>query len=325
MGILDLVDAVYLINMDSATDRLAAMARQCAQHGIPFTRVPAVDGRKVKPKAMRAMVDPSCRTGCTPSMIGCALSHMRVWKEALRAGHERVLVLEDDAKLVPDFVPRLAQGLEDVPPDFDVLLCGCMFLCNKKREYSMLHGVGGTLLPLMYPKRTDKRTWGSVFVPEFFGGTHCYVVSSKGCRTLGRVIPRAKYHVDVCMNHPDVALYAVSPDLALQGAMADSSMASFDFPKTLVPMLTSVKDDKEVPYAYYLNVPWGQQAGVVLNAWMWIFFGLGLAHRWVAPYVAGVFLAELIVGGRVGPPVLAFACGWALESGARAAYRRVRA
>lgn len=312
---LEGIDAVYVINLDRDAKRMAEMAQQCEALGIPFKRVPAVDGRKVAPHVLRQMATPFCQSFCTPSMIGCALSHMRVWKAVLRAGYARVLVLEDDAVLVPDFRDRLARALVDVPADFDLLVGGCMFLCHKDRTYSFMHSFAKLFVP---NTRDDRRTWGSVFVPEYFGGTHCYVVSNKGCRNLFKAIPRVSNHIDWTMNHPTLKLYAVSPDLAHQRDMSTSSIASFSFPKTLVPALETIRDDKHIPLAYYMNVPSMQLGPFPINVWMVVFLLLGFLGARAAPYVAGFLLAELVVGGDVVPAVFAFALGW----GARAAVLR---
>ena len=312
------VDAVFVINLDRETARMAEMARQCEEHGIPFKRVPAIDGRKVSPRVRSQMATPFCQRFCTPSMIGCALSHMQVWRAVLRAGYERVLVLEDDAVLVPDFKDRLSRALTDVPPDFDVLICGCMFLCRKDRKYSAMHALVKPFVPS--PLRDDKRTWGSVFVPEFFGGTHCYVVSNQGCRNLFSVIPRVSNHIDMTMNHPKLKLYAVNPDLAHQRDMSTSSIASFSFPKTLVPALLTIRDDKHIPLAYYMSVPSMQLGPFQMNVWFGLFLALGFLGARAAPYVTGFLLAELVVGGDILPAVAAFLTGWTVK----AAFLRLR-
>lgn len=166
---MDGIDAAYIINLDRSTDRMAEMARQCEEQGIPFARFPAVDGAKLSPQELKRLVTPLCRLGCTRSMVGCALSHMALWRAVVEGGYARTMVLEDDARLVPQFKQKLRRALADVPPDFDVLLLGCFFLCDRQRDYpAYLQAVK----PLVPSKRDDARTWGSVFVPEFFAGTH---------------------------------------------------------------------------------------------------------------------------------------------------------
>lgn len=305
-------DETYIINLDRDTRRMALMHRQAVEHGLTYQRVPAVDGMRV---ADLEHVTPLCRHLCTPSMIGCALSHMAVWKRVAEAGHACALVMEDDAQLVPGFVEGAHRALRDVPGDWDVLLLGCFFLCDRERRYSWPLQLARWVLPV----HDDPRSWGSVFVPELFGGAHCYLVSLRGARKLLRLLPRVAYHIDMCMNRPDVRLYAVSPDLAFQRDMGDSGMASYTFPRTLLPLLSRVRDSKGISAAYYMTAPLGQVGGLVLNGWALLFVLLGTQRSRLAPYVAAFLALELAVGGRVGAAVAAYALGWAVAAVAAAA------
>lgn len=310
-GGMEGIDATFVINLDRSVDRMAEMARQLEAAGVPYQRFPAVDGAKVPAHELERLATPECRTFCTSSMIGCALSHMNLWRLVVERGYERVLVIEDDAALVPTFRQGLQQALRDVPPDFDVLLLGCFLLCNKDRKYAPLN----RLARLFLQTRRDDRTWGTVYVPEKFAGTHCYVVSRRGAAKLLRLLPRVQGHIDMAMDLPDVRLYAVSPDLAFQRDMSESTIASFTFPKTLLPLLECVKDDKNVSLAYSLSTPMGQVAGMHVNVWTIVFVVLGLAGgARASPYLAGLLLAETVLGANVAMPAVAYGAGWVLRA-----------
>ena len=312
----DLVDATFVINLDSSRERMAFMAAQCLELDLPFERVSAVHGARLKRDDLEDVATPWCQKLCTTSMIGCALSHMKVWRMVVERGLARTLVMEDDAALVPTFERGLRRALQDVPEDFDILVLGCYFLCDKKRRYALGHELSRLFVP--HSLRNDTRTWGSVFVPEYFGGSHCYVVSQRGARKLLKAIPKVAYHIDMQMNHPSLNIYAVSPDLAFQRDMADSTIASYKFPKTLVPVLETMKDSKRISVAYYLDAPMLQVGGEKINGWALIFALLGLIFRdRAAPYVAGIMLAEFTVGGEIFLPLVAYASGWLAWSGAR--------
>lgn len=320
------VDATFVINLDKARDRMKPIASQCAKLGIPLERVPGVDGSKLQPHDRRKVASPLCSLTCTNSMLGAALSHISIWKTVLKRGLNRALIMEDDVRLVPDFVERIEQALRDVPADFDVLLLGCVSFCDKDRNYSLGHNILKPFVSLLgIHLRDDKRTWGSVFVPEWFAGAHCYVVSAKGCRTLLRVTPRVEHHIDAHhMSHPDVKLYAASPDLAYQMNLSTSSIATYQFPKTLVPFLDTVKDRKNISLSYHLDAPAGELMGMRLNAYTVFFMALGLLQRRSLAFVAGLFVAELVVGGHIAMPLLAYLVGWALMSGVRRGILRQR-
>lgn len=312
------IDATFVINLDRSTDRMTVMARQLETLGVPFQRFPAVDGAKVSRADLQRLATPVCRTFCTPSMIGCALSHMNLWRLVVERGYERALVIEDDARLVPTFRQGLRDALRDVPSDFDVLLLGCFMLCNKDRNYAPLNHFAR----LFVGRRKDDRTWGSVFVPEKFAGTHCYVVSRRGAKKLLHLLPRVRGHIDMFMDQPEVRLYAVSPDLAFQRDMSASTIASFSFPKTLLPLLERVRDDKNVSLAYTLSAPIGQVAGMHMNLWTATFVVLGLAGGVrAAPYVAVFFLVELALRADVAMPAAAFGVGWVLRVALARAFR----
>ncbi len=195
-------------------------------------------------------------------------------------------------------------------------------MCNKDRKYSLLSRLQRPFVHV----RQDDRVWGSVYVPERFAGMHCYVISRKGAAKLLRLLPRVQDHIDVCMNHPDVRVYAVSNDLAYQRDMSDSSIASFSFPKTLLPLLECIKDDKGISLAYLLNSPGGQVAGMHINLWTpaLVFLGLIGGTR-LAPYLAAFMLVEVALGGDIRMPVIAYGAGWALRALlAMAVYRMFR-
>lgn len=307
------IDAVYVINLDRSVDRWTRMKDQCRRLGLLCQRVPAVDGSKLSKEEISRSATRFCQNFCTTSMIGCALSHIGVWKRIIQQGHEHTLVMEDDADLVPTFAAGLQRALADVPDDFDILVLGCFYLCAKDRKYAWPHELTRMFVP--HALRSDLRTWGSVFVPEFFAGSHCYVVSKRGCEKLLNLYPKAGYHIDLDMNHPSLNVYAVSPDLAFQRDMSDSSIASFKFPKSLAPLMEDVKDSKRISLAYYLDAPMFQVWGLKMNMWALMFLVLGVLHRWAFPYATGFLLAELVLGADITVPVIMYGLGWGVRRG----------
>ena len=316
-----MVDVAYVINLNRSTDRMVRMHEQCSAQGLEYTRVEAVDGRALKREELGDVATSMCKGLCTSSMLGCALSHMNVWKRIVSEGHARALIMEDDAELVPDFRSRMHQALIDCPSDFDILLLGCFFLCSKNREYEWPHKLLRMLIP--HKLRNDKRVWGSVFVPEYFGGTHCYIVSRQGAQKLLRLLPKVGFHIDAQMNNRSLNLYAASPDLAYQRNMSESSMASYSFPKLLMPTLSKIKDSKNVSAAYYLDAPIGQVLDKQINAWTFVFFLLGVCVQSNVSLglVAGFFVIEISKCGEPTVPMCAFILGKSLQLGIKFAMR----
>ena len=61
------------------------------------------------------------------------MSHRQIMREAIEAGIESILVLEDDALPVEDFTSRAIEFLECVPDDWDCLMLGGQHLMAPDR------------------------------------------------------------------------------------------------------------------------------------------------------------------------------------------------
>lgn len=171
---MELLGRVYVINMDTAWDRMRATAENLGKFGVDFTRVTAVDGATVRPEDM-----PAWSGLCSRSMIGCALSHARVWDLASRNGDAWHLILEDDARFVDSSLMELAQ-LQHV-----------LTLKNMTHRGTYIINISPFLLfPGWQRKDVDVVPGGNVC-------TAAYLVTTRAARALKRI--GLFWHVDIVM------------------------------------------------------------------------------------------------------------------------------
>jgi glycosyl transferase, family 25 len=116
--------AIWVINLDRATDRLARISRQLAALALPFTRLPAVDARNLTP-AQRAVFDEAAyrrKHGMAPvpGEIGCYLSHVEVMRAFAASPARFALVFEDDS-LIGDTLPAVLAALISHADRWDVV------------------------------------------------------------------------------------------------------------------------------------------------------------------------------------------------------------
>lgn len=126
--------AVYLINMDSAADRLVAMERKIHDAGLAFERVPGIDGRKLAfpiPEFSERSYQLLHGRRTTPAEVGCYLSHVECARRLLAGDADMALILEDDVSFESDFVNTvdLAASQADL---WDVLR---LTTVNRGRKY----------------------------------------------------------------------------------------------------------------------------------------------------------------------------------------------
>ncbi|MRX49878.1 glycosyl transferase [Paracoccus sp. S-4012] len=113
---------VFVINLDGSDARLEAATRQLEAAGLPFERVPAVDGRGRDPSADPAY-DPrrAWRFMGRPLQggeIGCFRSHLAAAERFLQTGAPVGVVFEDDLLLMPgadEGLPALIERLGREP------------------------------------------------------------------------------------------------------------------------------------------------------------------------------------------------------------------
>lgn len=99
----------FVINLDSSQDRLNRISVQLKKLGVPFERVPAVNGTKLTDDFIKNITYPldhiDTKTRFTRALtrgeIGCFLSHRVCWELLLESNEKWALILEDDIEISP--------------------------------------------------------------------------------------------------------------------------------------------------------------------------------------------------------------------------------
>jgi GR25 family glycosyltransferase involved in LPS biosynthesis len=125
-GIED-VDCVYVINLKERQERWLSVKEQFSSHKININRVDAVNGWKIPAESRSTLIDPRLsalrKMMLTGGEVGCILSHLSVYQDALERGFETIWVCEDDIRFHgrPEELPSLLEELFFLDPDWDLL------------------------------------------------------------------------------------------------------------------------------------------------------------------------------------------------------------
>ncbi len=116
---------ILVLNLERATERMAAISKRLIDMGLRYERVNAVDGASLSETELRR-VSPlrPWRYQPTPSEIGCYLSHLKALGVVVARAWPKAIVLEDDAVFDEAFL-AVARG-RDMPEEVELLkLEGC--------------------------------------------------------------------------------------------------------------------------------------------------------------------------------------------------------
>ena len=118
----------YIINLEASTRRRANVLREVRDQGLDHEIVTAVDGTQISNEELDRLPIADCvRTNSyyTRTIVGAAMSHVKVYKKILASGDETALILEDDAVLCDGFGDVLGSIRSRIKPN-EIILCHYM-------------------------------------------------------------------------------------------------------------------------------------------------------------------------------------------------------
>lgn len=288
------LDKVYFINLDRRQDRLDTLTNELKRVGLYdiSERFSAIDGNTLSTDILKMWTTDMCNIFCNRSLIGCAMSHMSIWKRFYESSDNTVLILEDDALFTVDNIPKfLIDHQSYIPDDFDILYLGCFGGCFEKYTLSSLS------VPFLNNRgiRLDHpitQINDFVLKPFYPLGLHGYILSRKGCEKLLRLFPKITNHIDIVIankvydtvlkDEPEVSnlkVYTFKKQLVVQaGSITNTDNVSHSFPSLITGLFDNIKLSDGQSLGYVLNVSSYQIpfVNIPLNLYTVITFIIGL-------------------------------------------------
>jgi GR25 family glycosyltransferase involved in LPS biosynthesis len=162
-----------LINLDRRPDRMDKMNKQ-AHLLPPFSRMSAVDGKALLPSAR---LNALCSVGdynMRPGVIGCALSHLKLYKQLLEDdGADAYVIFEDDVKVDETFRQRLVMVIAHcIAVGSDISFLTSVPLKTIKDPESIPYSKTGIV-------KREAHIWS-----EVAGGTGCYYITKSSAASV---------------------------------------------------------------------------------------------------------------------------------------------
>ena len=127
----------FVINLDSSPERLAGISERLNELGIPFERIPAINGLALSDEQVAALTYPLDHfesrirfpRELSKGEIGCFLSHRMCWQRLLESKDDWALIMEDDIR-ISSLAPKYMLSADWVPRDVHV----CQYSWSKAEQ-----------------------------------------------------------------------------------------------------------------------------------------------------------------------------------------------
>ena len=108
-------DKIYCINLDKRIDRWKNCEEQFNKFNISVQRISAIDGHPSHIKVNSPVF--KTRAG----LVGCGLSHIKIFEDAKKENFKQILILEDDIMFIDNFNEKFSNIINQIPDNWDMI------------------------------------------------------------------------------------------------------------------------------------------------------------------------------------------------------------
>lgn len=127
-------DKIYLLTIKRNIKRQDILKEKLK--GLNYEVFLGVDGRELQEEEIARLYDDekatvNCKRSMTIGEIGCSLSHVKIYKDILAKGYDKVLILEDDVTLAEEKLEQLVNIFKDLPEKWEIFYLGFILHSTK--------------------------------------------------------------------------------------------------------------------------------------------------------------------------------------------------
>jgi len=123
---------IYYINLNKSKDRNMHMKRQFKLHNLnTYHRFNGINGKLYKPSKYEKSILIAPQFKNKNGIVGCALSHYKLWQQLIKKKTDIALICEDDIEFVDDFNLKLQNLITQMKKEkYDIIV-----LHNNRKRY----------------------------------------------------------------------------------------------------------------------------------------------------------------------------------------------
>jgi GR25 family glycosyltransferase involved in LPS biosynthesis/predicted O-methyltransferase YrrM len=162
----------YLINLNHRQDRLEEFNKNST---IRYTKFSAINGKNLKPNEQLQRIFEGNDYNMRNGIVGCAMSHIKLFIELLESDEEIFCILEDDITFGPKFEEQIKHILENTKTEeWDLIYLGHHLYPQFQKDVCYDKEIMPKLLKMSYQQSRERS----------MGGTFAYLITKDGIRKL---------------------------------------------------------------------------------------------------------------------------------------------
>jgi len=263
----------YIISLNNPEK----LINQVSNFGLNPILIKGVHGNKLDNTDINKNTTFMCSMFCPKSVVGIAMSHIKVWEEILASKKKSALVLEDDVVFTDNFKNDLDLDIKNVPKDFDILYLGCFGCTNTINFYTVI-GASSNFINL-----NSGNINKYINKPSIAGATHAYIISRKGIKkVIHHIKNKISYHLDVMLQllikNNILNAYGLNKRIVYQTSTDEtmSTNVSSNHPYLLNDVISSYYIDTKVKASYITTVNFARIGNINFTIFSIIFLLAGI-------------------------------------------------
>lgn len=238
---------VYVISLNNPI-KLLNKLHKCHFKPILFK---GINGQKLDHNTIKKYTTPLYSIFGPKSAIGCAISHLSIWKKFLKTNKQYAIIFEDDIVFnTTNFQSKINFYLSQTPSDFDILYLGS-FGSNPNNTFFNF------FMTLLNQKCTFTQINQYINKPSTALAAHAYIISKNGANKLVKLLNgKIHNHIDFCIQNLSrqnlINTYVTNPRFVFQTSTngTPSTNVSNSYPILLNRILSDFYVDHFVKSSY---------------------------------------------------------------------------
>lgn len=242
---------IFVISLSSNQARRQYISGELDKHQLKYQIIDAVDGDSLDDKTIDGVYSEkfavsNFKRTLSKGEIGCALSHLSVYKKILNDNIERAIILEDDAIIGDNFVNVIENINQAAPTIWQLILLGYNEDINGFFSDCQVQ--------VSEPNKSLNFSIKKPLTPAY--QTHAYLINQQGAEHLIELIQPLYQPIDhYTAKAKLVSVYCVNPRCVRVNFNLQSSIhTDRELVQKTISISTTVKFLKQMPALVYITI-----------------------------------------------------------------------